>query len=171
MKKRIVLMLALIATFLLPGGTRPVLADGIRGVTGGIHFTASAFGMEGWMRFDVHAAESGNLASGWLRWQEYNESDGWRHLIAHPTCVVFSESGGAPAAAFVVQIDSKSGWGEGEPGQYILFWVRDGGTPGRNGDQFTTLTWPPQGTAPDCEYSEPGFLFATIDAGNLMIHP
>ena len=90
-------------------------------------------------------------------------------MVAHPTCVTFSES--AQAAVFVVQIDSRSGWGEGEPGQYILFWVRDGGTPGWNGDKFTTLTWPPQDTAPDCKYREADFIFATIDEGNLMIHP
>jgi len=169
MRKRIVFIVMLVAAFLLTTGMTPALADGMRGVTGGIHFTAAAFGMEGWMQSNVHATGEGK-ASGWLRWQEYNEIDGWRRVIAHPTCVVFSESSGAPAAAFVVQIDSRRGWGEGEPGQYILFWVRDGGTPGRNGDEFTTLTWPPQDAPLDCVYSEPGFIFATIDAGNLVIH-
>jgi len=171
MKRRIALMLVLVAVFLLPGGTAPALADGMSGVTGGIHFAAPDFGMEGWMRFDVHATGPGDLATGWLRWQEYRESDGWRRVVAHPICTVFGESEGAPAAVVVVQIDSRTGWGEGEAGQYVPVWVRDGGTPGWNGDKFATLTWPPQDTAPDCEYGEPGFIFATIDGGNLMIHP
>jgi hypothetical protein len=170
MKARIVFVVVLVAMLLLPGGATPALADGMSGITGGIHFMASAFGIEGWMRFDVHATKPGDSASGWLRWQEYSESNGWRRLVAHSICVTFGESQGAPAAVFVVQIDSKSGWGDGEAGQYILFWVRDGGTPGRNGDRFTTLDWPPQWTAPACEYREADFIFATIDEGNLVIH-
>ena len=170
MKERIVLVLLLAAVFLLPGGAAPALAGGMRGVTGGIHFTASAFGMEGWMRFDVHATEPGDLARGWVRWQEYSEANGWRRVVAHPVCVAFGESADAPAAVVVVQIDSRSGWGEGDAGQYVPVWVRDGGTPGWNGDQFATLTWPPQDVAPPCEYGEPGFIFATIDGGNLTIH-
>ena len=85
-----------------------------------------------------------------------------------PICVTFSES--AQAAVFVVQIDSRSGWGKESRGIYPV-WVRDGGMPGWNGDKFTTLTWPPQDTAPDCKYREADFIFATIDEGNLMIHP
>ena len=170
MRKRICIVSVLIAVLLLASSV-PAWADSPGKVTGGIHFTAAAFGMEGWMRVNVHATGLGDLATGWVRWQEYKESDGWRRLVAHPICVTFGESEGAPAAVFVVQIDSKSGWGDGEAGQYIPFWVRDGGTPGRNGDDFATLSWPPQATVPDCGYREPGFLFATIDEGNLMIHP
>ena len=168
MKARIVLVVMLVAVFLLPGGTVSAGAGGPSKITGGIHFVASAFGMEGWMNFDIHATGPGGGARGWLRWREYSESQGWRHVVAHPICVTFS--GSAPTAVFVVQIDSRSGWGEGEQGQYILFWVRDGGTPGRNGDQFTTLTWPPQYEPLACTYTEPSFIFATIDGGNLMIH-
>lgn len=167
--KRTVFTLLFIFTLLF-GVSGNAAANGLSGVTGGIHFTAAAFGMEGWMRVNVHATEIGNSATGWVRWQEYNEIDGWRRLVAHPICIVFGESAGAPAAVFAVQIDSKEGWGDGAPGQYILFWTRDGGTPGSNGDEFATLNWPPQDTAPACVYAEPAFLFATIDAGNLMIH-
>ena len=95
MKARIVLGVMLVAVFLLPGGTALVLADGMSGVTGGIHFAAPNFGMEGWMRFEVQATGPGDLARGWLRWQEYTESDGWRHVVAHPICVTFGESEGS----------------------------------------------------------------------------
>jgi len=170
MRKRIWIVSVLMALLLL-ASSAPAWADSPGMVTGGFHFTAAAFGMEGWMRFDVHATGPGDLATGWLRWQEYNQTDGWRRVVAHPICVTFGESEGAPAALIVVQIDSRSGWGDGVAGQYVPMWVRDGGTPGWNGDKFTTASWPPQDTAPDCGYFEPGFFFATIDEGDVMIHP
>src|SRR5512136_2981507 len=122
MKKRIWIAPVVMMVLLL-ASSAPAWADSPGKVTGGFHFTAAAFGMEGWMRSDVHATGPGDLATGWLRWQEYNQTDGWRHVVAHPTCVTFGESADAPAAVFVVQIDSRSGWGEGDAGQYIKFWM------------------------------------------------
>jgi hypothetical protein len=171
MKKRMLIVLVLVAVLLISGGSAPVLAGSPRKITGGIHFMAPMFGLEdGWMRFNVREVGPGNSATGWLRWKEYMEEYGWRRVVAHPTCVTFGVYEGKPAAVFVVEIDSKRGWGDGEPGQYIKFWVLDGGTPGRMGDDFTTLTWPPAGDPPGCDYEDPTFLPFVVDGGNLVLH-
>ena len=171
MRKRVLIVWVLIAIVLAFSGSAPAWADAPPKITGGIHFAAPMFGLEdGWMRFSVHAVGPGNLATGWLRWKEYLADEGWRRVVAHPTCVTFDEYEGEPAAVFVVEIDSRSGWGSGEPGQYLKFWVLDGGTPGRKGDDFATLTWPPDFTPPDCDYVDAGFRPFVIDGGNLQIH-
>jgi len=170
MRKRVWIILVSL-TVLLLASSAPAWADSPGKVTGGIHFEALAFGMEGWMRFNVHATGPDDLATGWVRWKEYRESDGWRRVVAHPVCVAFGENEGVPAAVIVVQIDSRSGWGDGSAGQYVPIWVRDGGTPARSGDMFATIYWPPSDTVPDCAYSDPSFIFATMVGGNLVIHP
>jgi hypothetical protein len=166
--KRIMIATVLLAVLVLGNGAS-LLADGFGKVTGGIHFSVAAAGMEGWMRFSVHATDQGG-ARGWMRWKEYRESDGWRHVTAEPTCITFGEYAGDPAAVYVVRITQISGWGDGEVGQYIPIWVHDGGTPGADGDEFMTLSWPPQDDPPDCSYRDPSFTFAVVDGGNLMIH-
>jgi hypothetical protein len=162
-------LVAVLLAVLLLGGGASVLADGHDKVTGGIHFTVAAFGMQGWMRFSIHATGDGG-AGGWMRWQEYRESDGWRFVVAEPTCITFGEYEGDSAALYVVRITSISGWGDGAVGQYIPIWVHDGGTPAAAGDEFMTLSWPPQDDPPDCSYRDPSFTFAVVDGGNLTIH-
>jgi hypothetical protein len=169
MKKQIRIMSVLLAVLLL-AAPPAAQADSPGAVTGGIHFTAAQFGMEGWMRFEVHATGPGTAATGAVRWQEYNPAFGWRSVVAHAVGMSWGESGGADAAAIVLQIDSRSGWGEGSPGQYVQMWVRDGGSPGLDHDAFATLNWPPQDDPPGCTYADASFVFATIAEGNLTIH-
>ncbi|MHB9032317.1 MAG: hypothetical protein ACYC6L_04630 [Anaerolineae bacterium] len=169
MKTKVLYLVALVV-LLVFASAAVASADAPGKVTGGIHFVVPGSGMEGWMRFDVHATGLGDAATGSVRWQEYNPIDGWRYVAAHPHCVTFNQLDGQPTALFVLHIDSRSGWGEGTAGQYVALWVVDGGTPGLDGDKFTTPYWPPQDTALSCTYVEPTFFFASIVEGNLVIH-
>jgi hypothetical protein len=168
--KKIAITLVVLSMLALVSGPS-VRADGHGMVTGGIHFSVAAFGMEGWMRFSIHARGKGDDAAGTTQWQEYREDLGWRRVAAEPTCIAFGEYEGDAAAVYVVRITDISGWGDGEVGQYIPIWVHDGGTPGAAGDAFATLSWPPQDDPPDCSYRNPASPpFAVVDGGNLMIH-
>ena len=87
--------------------------------------------------------------------------------------VAFGEHEGAPAAAFVAEITRVSGWGQGVPGEYAYYWVRDGGTPARQGDQFAINYYSldpfyefyPAGAPPTGAYFTP-FLAIDLLGGN-----
>jgi hypothetical protein len=174
MKKQLLAMLVLmILAFTLSG--MPVLADSPRGITGGIGFASPEWGVDrGWIRINVHEVtlEEGR---GWARWQEYNTDAGWRRVSSRVKCVAFGEDVGddEQTAVFVVQITSKRGWGALEPGQHVKFWVRDGGTPGSTGDEWSTVFWPADDdyTAPACDYeSVPADFRVPVSGGNLVVH-
>jgi hypothetical protein len=182
MKKRIVLVLMLVAVFLLPGGTAPALADGMRGVTGGIYMFVPQWGdLRVWLTFDVHELDpDSHAATGIVRAQLFSPNDGWKRLDFRAECVKFdTDAQGKQTAVFIVEILRKDGWGQGLPGEHGRFWVRDGGTPGTQGDQWINQSysldpwieyWPTTLPAPDCESFTPDQPPPEVMASNLVIH-
>ena len=87
-------------------------------------------------------------------------------MDAHATCVLFGAAVGEdPESAILVsRILRKTGWGQGEPGEYAYWWLRhsevdqhginyyrldDPATPEDGGYEFF-----PRGRGPSCEYLE-----------------
>ena len=168
MKMRVLTVLGLVTVFLVSVVSAPSLAKSPRKITGGIQFGPVFALQKGWLRFNVQETDAGsNSATGQVRWKEYKEDEGWRRVTANATCVTFGEDG--QTALVAVQIVRKTGWGLGEPGQWMVFWVHDGGTPGSEGDQFASPLWPPADEDPGCEYFTPGFKIPVV-GGNLVIH-
>jgi hypothetical protein len=177
MRKQIFFMLLFLALVLVLDGS-PILADAPRGITGGINFAAPEWGVDrGWIWFNVHEVDpETNLARGGVNWVEYNADDGWRRLSSKVTCVAFGEDVGEDeqTAVFVVQVTRKRGWGPLEPEQYVKFWVRDGGTPGTEGDEWGTPFWPVDDlddTVPACDYEvlSPDYR-VPVSGRNLVLH-
>jgi hypothetical protein len=177
MKKRVLIGLVLITLALLLSGI-PAQADSPRGITGSVRFSDPEWGVDkGWLRINIHEVNpEKDEARGQAHWLEYNSDEGWRHVFSQVTCIAFGDDVGqdAQSATFVVQITRKIGWGALEPGQYVKFWVRDGGTPGREGDEWTTLFWPENDdddTVPACGYeTAPAEYRVPVNGGNLVIH-
>jgi hypothetical protein len=184
MKKRIVLVLVLVASFLLPSGARPVLAHGIRGVTGGVGLEPPDWGdyFRVWIEFNVHQLNPSTYeADGVIRARVYNPTFGWKHLWYKAECVSFGEVNGKPAATLVAKIERREGWNDiptaGKPGEYLKWQLIDGGTPGSRGDvwrlQYYDYAnfveyWPmyPDGGCNDFVADETNY----VDYGNLVIH-
>ena len=182
MRKRVLLTLSMLALVLgLFGGSTAVLAHAHRKITGDFYFEAPpewGIDLDLWITLNVHELDPiTGEAKGNCSWKMYHEEMGWRELEADLVSVAFGEHEGAPAAAFVSKITSASGWGQGVPGEYAYFWVRDGGTPARRGDQFGINYYSldpfyeffPAGDPPDIAYFTP-FLAIDILDGNLVIH-
>jgi hypothetical protein len=188
MKKQVLIVLALMAVLLVCAAPAPVAADPARKITGSVNF--EAFGSRIWMVYTIHEVDPiTHQAEGRIAWWMYNEAfGGWRRLEARADCVRFGEDipGADPQAAVIAgEILSKEGWGPGEPGQWLRWWVRDGGTPSNGVDQwasqlhgiFTDEFWPPEDMpTPACEYFVPGEAPHTppqpsdLANGNLAIH-
>jgi hypothetical protein len=160
--------LVLVATLLAAVEATSAKVEVPRKITGGVQF-GPVFDLDkGWVRFNVHETNPDtNTATGWVRWKEYKADEGWRRVSADATCVTFGED--EQTALVAVQIVDKSGWGLGEPGQWMVFWVHDGGTPGREGDEFDSPLWPPADEFPGCDYFTPEFKIP-VTGGNLVIH-
>jgi hypothetical protein len=168
MKTRILIVLVLMIMALVAVGTAPALAKSPRKITGGVQFGPVFSLQKGWLRFDVQESDADtHSATGQVRWKEYNKDDGWRHVTANATCVTFGED--EQTALVAVQIVSRTGWGLGDPGQWMVFWVHDGGTPGSEGDEFASPLFPPADEYPGCEYFVPDFKVPVV-GGDLMIH-
>lgn len=181
MKRRILIILVLMGLLLTIGGSAPALAWFPRRITGDIGFTAPPeWGIDLllWIHFSVYEINP-VTHRGWgqCSWMIWNEELGWRYLDSRLSCVMFGEHEGKPAAAFVSQIVRRMGWGEGEPGEYAYFWVRDGGTPGSEGDQFGInyysldpfIEFWPEDEPPPCEYLTPDERI-DVEGGDLAIH-
>jgi hypothetical protein len=175
MKKLILILLVLTAALLVFAGPASVVAKSPRKITGG-YYTRDFFGIQqGWFNLNVHEADPvTGEALGSAKWKEYSEVMGLRHVQAHAICVAFDEYSGHPAAAFVVEVDRIGGWKEDFEfeGQLMKFWVVDGGSPGRNGDLWSSIgPWPPTDNLEDygCNYQDPTFQFP-VDGGNLVVH-
>jgi hypothetical protein len=182
MRKRALFIVSVLAiALLLLGGTTSALAKSHRKITGDFYFPSPpAWGvdLDIWLTLSIHEVDpSTGEARGNCNWRIYHEEWGWRELEAQLVSVAFGEHDGAPAAAFVAEITAVSGWGQGVPGEYAYFWVRDGGTPARKGDQFAINYYSldpfyefyPAGTPPACTYFTP-FLAIDLAGGNLVIH-
>lgn len=176
MKKRILILLLLMTLPLILGGSTPALAGSPRAIVGHTAFWAPfAGGMDIFLDLDVREVNPDtHEATGSCSWTIWHEEMGWRQLDAHPTSVVFDE--GTQTAVFVSRIIHKTGFGEGEPGEYAFFWVRDGdpdqwGSAIYQADPFREF-WP-RGNPPACEYFDPADLgrpILDVELGALAIH-
>ncbi len=177
MKKLTLILLVLTAALLIFGGLASVRPDSHRKITGGFYSKDFFDIQQGWFNFNIHEVDPiSRDASGSSHWKEYKKSDGWRHVQAHPVCVAFAQYNGQPAATFVVQVDRITGWRDPAEfeGEYMKIWVVGGGTPGTEGDQWSSVgPWPPSDNLDDygCDYEDPFFFQFPIDGGNLVIHP
>jgi hypothetical protein len=170
MKTRTVMLFALLALPLVLGQLTPALADeGGLSATGDLEFTAEEFGIDqGLMHFNIRQVSAeAHAAEGTLNWEEHSEDEGWRKRMSHAICMVPGDD--PKKAVVVVQIDGSEGWGEGDPGQYLTFWIYDGGTPATAGDDVQTVNWPPSDEQPPCEYAEPTFFAGVWTKGDLVI--
>jgi hypothetical protein len=192
MKKRISILLVLTVFPLLLGASVPGLAWHPRRISGDIGFTVPEWGNpKVWFHFDVlQLSRRTHRAWGQVSWILYNESlegEQWRYLTTRPTCVIFGEYQERPAATFVVQIVTKTGFGQGEPGEYAVVWVLDGGTPGSEGDFWAKPSYQdqpdwiefwPEDDPPACEDYPPEDLPeglippqpVAVQGGDLVIH-
>jgi hypothetical protein len=189
MSKRVWIGLALLAVLLLSVAPAPIAANPTRNITGSVNF--EAFGSRIWMIYNVHEIDPiTHQAEGRVTWRMYNEAfGGWRKLEARVDCARFGEDlpGEDPQAAVIAgEILSKEGWGPGEPGLWLRWWVRDGGTPsgqavdgwaGQNHGIFPDEFWPPEDLPdPACAYFVPGQAPHTppqpfeLVNGNLVVH-
>jgi hypothetical protein len=184
MKKRIVLVLVLVAAFLLPGGTRPALAKRISGVTGGVGLEPPDWGdyFRVWIEFNVHQSNPSTYeADGTITARVYNPTLGWKRLWFKAECVSFGKVDGKPAATLVAKIERREGWDNistaGDPGEYLKWQLIDGGTPGSRGDVWRLQYydyghfveyWPtyPDGGCDNFRADETNY----VDYGNLVIH-
>lgn len=182
MAKRILMVLVLVAVLTLVG-SRFAQATAFRRVEGDVAYRSPPEWyidppLKIWMHYDVQQIGRSHHVSGQVSWMMYSETDGWRYLDSRPTCMVIGEHEGKPSAVIVTQIVERIGWGWGEPGEYAYFWVRDGGTPGSEGDQWGMAYYSfdpftefyPANDPPPCEYFTP-FLQIAIEGGDLDIRP
>jgi hypothetical protein len=177
MKKRMLVLLVSLTALLMLTASTPILPRYPRKVSGDIGFTVPPwFGNpKVWFHFDVLSLSRwSDRAWGqvsWILYREDLEDEKWRYLTTRPTCVVFGEYEGQPAATFVVQIESKTGFGQGEPGEYAVVWVLDGGEPGSAGDLWAKPSYQddpwiefwPEDERPDCRDYMPEDLGAQLD--------
>jgi hypothetical protein len=182
MKKRMFFALALVSALLLAGGVTYVLAEAPPKVTGGVVFPVPQWGdLRIWLRFSVHEVDPViHAAEGQVNVQIYSPYEGWRRWEGVPVCVKAGGDEAGGTAVMVIKITSKSGWGDGEPGEHAKFWVRDGGTPASEGDQWMTQSyqwepewkefWPKDVPPPDCESITLDESPIDIEGGNLVIH-
>jgi len=120
------------------------------------------------MHLDVTGLTAANgRLTGIVRWVEVNDNLEVRYVRATPTCLSFNADG--TRAVMTVQIQERLGWGDGTAGQYVNFWLHDGGTPGTGRDQFATPFWPPQDKVPGCTYADASENVITAAAGNFTI--
>jgi len=155
---------------LLVGMSASSVAQPAPAVTGTAHWSFPH--SQAWAEVNVQE-RTPSQAEGFVNFQEEDNALGWRRWRARAICVAFGEGfAGEPAAAFVVQLESLSGWtfpGE-QVGQYLKLWTSDGGTPATAGDQAGLIVFPPVDAQPPCDYQLPAPSWP-LKGGNLMIHP
>jgi hypothetical protein len=180
-----------LAVLLVLVSTMAAEAGAHRKLTGGMFFVADwGDRYEVWQQYNVQETEPWvdehgivHNAIGQVNYKIYNERmGGWRHVQTTPICIAFGEDlDGTSMAQVVLRIDGVRGWGWGEPGEHSIFYIRDGGTPGRDGDQWNMEYyqvnpwiefWPVDVPPPDCTSSRPDHmdLWWEISRGNLTIH-
>ena len=158
--RSLLIILALVCSACQP--VQPAMESAIeeagvaRTVNGEIDFSNEEWGITGWLHFDAAEIDPDtNKAAGSVRWVEYDLDNELRYVTADAHCISFGEDG--KSAVLSVQIVDKLGWGDGEPGQWLNFWLHDGGSPGATVDTFSTTFWPPVDAEPGCAYVSPEY--------------
>ena len=185
MNRRMTVALVTLVTLIIGiAWAPPAQARSQRTITGNVEFPISAWepGLRIWFHFDVQEVRpADHQATGYVSWTIYSPSLGWRYVSGTPTCAAFDKDrGDQSTAVIVVELRSKRGWGAGQPGEFARFWVRDGGQPGHQGDQWGLQSYDeanfiefwPATEEPNCT-SKFYFDWPTpvdIEGGNLTIH-
>ena len=127
-----------------------------------IDFTVPEWGLEhGWVSIDMPISDvEEEVAEGAVRWVEVNTEQEVRYVEAVPKCVMLSEDG--QAALVAVEITDRWGWGEGEAGQWMQFWLNEAG------NEFASPLFPPSDVNPGCEYVAPANPIPLV-AGDIAI--
>jgi len=115
----------------------------------------------GWVAIDVPSfAPETDVVGGTVRWVEVNDDQEVRYVVAAPKCVSLSEDG--QAALIAVEITDKWGWGAGDPGQWMQFWLNE------TDQAFESPLWPPSDVDPGCAYQAPDQSIPLV-AGSIAI--
>jgi hypothetical protein len=137
--------------------------------------------MDIFIDFDVREVDPDTqTATGSVEWKIWHEEMGWRAVDARATCVQFGQDGdGNPTTVLVSRIVRQTGWGQGEPGEYAYWWLRDSADGDLHSINYYRPFDPdhpedfqeffPRGQAPDCEefpFFEPP---EVMDLGDLAI--
>jgi len=145
----------------LPSGA-PVAEAAIQSglVEGNVDFAVPDWGLaEGWVHFDVESLDpEQETAQGIVRWVEYNDAGELRYVVGRPACMAFGLDG--HTAMIAVEIDHRYGWGEGDSGQWMQFWVNDAGPDGKV--VFASPLFPPAEENPGCAVGTPDFQIEAI---------
>ena len=163
MKKRLILMVALVAILVL--GTVFVAYAGSAGrITGAMK--AEYFTGWNWFQINVDVSPSGE-ASGFAKYRSWTEAPNeWDYWRAEPICVSFGEFEGMPAATIVSKFTEASD--DLIVGQYSKGIFVDGGSNAKN-DLIGLVVWPPVDDEPDCAFEEPFYAWPGV-GGNITIH-
>jgi len=175
MKKRIFIGVSVLVALLTVVGLLTAQAKASPKVTGDVGF--ESWGMEIDLTFSVKESNPGtHAASGKVTAKAASD-----YLEYVPICVTFTkDETGLPIAVMVLKVTqtTRTDVGTGKIGEYGMWMVRDGGTPGTNGDQWTVQSyqdepwieyWPANDKPPGCEdFNSNGA--QDVDEGNLVIH-
>jgi hypothetical protein len=188
MKRLALITITVVLSVLLLAGSAPSVAESSRGLRGHVAFgTQWAGGMD--IFIDFHVREVNPIthravgAVSWRIWHPWHEDfpfEGWRYLEARASCVAFHEDvNGSRSAILVSRIVRKTGWGQGEPGEYAYWWLHDSET----GDQLAINYFQhddpltpedefyeffPRGKPPKCERF-PFVFWSDLEIGDLAI--
>jgi hypothetical protein len=117
-----------------------------------------------------------HAARGKYNWTIFNPEFGWRSAKSDVICVAYGQDG--HNAAFIARITEINGWGQGVPGEYAYFWLKDGKSTGESDasavnyysfDPFYEF-WP-AGDPPDCNYFDPRPYDIPVIRGNIRFIP
>jgi hypothetical protein len=180
MNKRFLIVLVLVAVLPLLGGAAPTLADSPRVIQGQTGIQGPwAGGMDIFIDFDVREVNPHtHRAWGPVSWKIWHKEWGWREVKARAACVFFGEEMGN--AILVSRIVHKTGWGQGEPGEFAYWWLTDSEGGDLHRINYYRLDDPdtpedewyeffPRGRPPDCEFFTPTEPPIGIAMGDLAI--
>ena len=169
--------LGVISIFLVTSiGPFAVQAKPPRMLTGDTYFYVAEWGgVEIWTMYEIKETDPiSGAAVGTVQAKVYDPWNGWKSLVFSPECVNFT----AHAVTMVMEIQQKTGEGNGEVGEHAKWQIVDGGSPGRQNDSLTIINyqedpwieyWPVGVAAPSCTSPGTGApIFVT--EGNLTIH-
>lgn len=157
-------------------GSAAVQAKPPHMLTGDTYFYVADWGgVEIWTTFEIKETNPINgTAAGRVQATVYDPWYGWKSIVFIPECVSFT----AHAVNIVMEIQQKTGEGNGEVGEHAKWQIVDGGSPGILKDSLTIINykedpwieyWPVGVDAPNCTSSDtvvPIF----VAKGNLTIH-